>query len=116
MLYLPLSDALGQRRTTNLADETLCLSTIFGMDSGAFLDIRGKEGESDGELAERRMVKFVQQIGTFNTGLIFGDYPRISREGYRRARDLCSVHECRLSAPLKTSEKGASKILDPTRD
>jgi len=46
----------------------LCLSTILGMDPGPYLNIRGEKDEPDEKLAERRMVKFLQEIKTFNTG------------------------------------------------
>lgn len=97
-LYLPMASALGHRQTTNLADETLCLSTILGTDPGLFLGIRGRPGESDEELAERRMIKFLQKIKTFNTGLIFGDYPRINVKGFGWApRSLLSARHSTIA-------------------
>lgn len=85
MLYLPLADALGHRQTTKMSDETLCLSTILGLDPQPYLDIRGRDNEQDASIAERRMQIFLQQIQKFNSGLIFSSYPRLSRNGFRWA-------------------------------
>ena len=85
MLYLPLAGALGRRQTTKLSDETLYLSAILAIDPGPFLNIRGEKDESDEKLAERRMKKFLQEFKTFNSSLIFNNYPRMSQNGFRWA-------------------------------
>jgi hypothetical protein len=85
ILYLPLADGLGHRQSTKISDETLCLSTILGLDPQPYLDLRGRDNEQDASLAERRMQIFLRQIRIFNSGLIFNSYPRLSRNGFRWA-------------------------------
>ncbi|KAF3931325.1 hypothetical protein ABW19_dt0206135 [Dactylella cylindrospora] len=115
MLYLPMADALGHRQTTRLSDETLCLSTVLGMDPGPYLDIRKKGDESDIKVAERRMEKFLRTMKTFNTGLIFSDYPRITRKGFRWAPlSLLGARLANLGS-IEDQLKGRLKKIGPHR-
>jgi len=115
MLYLPLADALGHRQTTNLSDETVCLSTILGMDPGPYLNIRGEKNEPDEKVAEHRMEKFLREIKTFNTGLIFGDYPRMSRKGFRWApRSLLGARTSSIGT-IADQLKGNLKRIGPNK-
>lgn len=55
-LYLPLCDVLGPRATTRDSDETLCLTTVLGLDPKPFLDI--ENGDDDEDVVQRDGVRW----------------------------------------------------------
>lgn len=80
--FEPLVLSLELRRTTRAGDETLCLSSILsplGLDVNTYLDISGEN------VAERRMVRFYQDIQKFDPRIVFNSYPRLSVDGFKWA-------------------------------
>ncbi|KAH7303684.1 hypothetical protein B0I35DRAFT_517242 [Stachybotrys elegans] len=64
------------RQTSRASDETLCLSTILGLDPGPLL----REETADG-----RMARFYDLVGRFDPRIIFHTYLRLPLDGYRWA-------------------------------
>lgn len=81
-LYAPLADVMSERKTSRLADETVCLATIIDIDVQPFLDIPDKP---DAESARTRMALFLRTIHTFEMRLVFNNYERIEETGYKWA-------------------------------
>lgn len=81
-LYGPVADAMSERKTARLADEIICLATIIDIDVKPFLDLPDKE---DAELAQDRMALFLDTLHTFQMQLVFNNYQRLERIGYRWA-------------------------------
>ncbi|KAL4935029.1 hypothetical protein BDV06DRAFT_229207 [Aspergillus oleicola] len=81
-LYKPLSAALSERKTSKLADETICLATIVDVPVTELLKIPSKP---DPVSAQERMEKFLLLLGRFDTGIIFNNYPRLEKRGFRWA-------------------------------
>ncbi|KAG2068779.1 hypothetical protein BDR04DRAFT_1102676 [Suillus decipiens] len=79
--YLPISGAVSTRSTTRGTDETLCLSTVLGIDPAPFLSIKGLPDQ----VIDRRMELFLHYIQEFHRGIIFNSLPRLKRDGYRWA-------------------------------
>lgn len=112
ILYVPLFDCLGHRVTTRDLDETLCLSSILGMDPKPFNDIDlppGTKLDAQGrvdpaaveDVVQRRMEAFLYALGEFNNGLLFCHYPRLSRDGVRWApRSLMGHRTANLAQAL----------------
>ncbi|KAL2818294.1 hypothetical protein BJX63DRAFT_429227 [Aspergillus granulosus] len=106
MLYLPLCDVMGPRATTRESDETLCLSTVLGLDPKLFLDIEngdGKGGEED--TVQRRMEAFLRTLGEFNAGLIFSEYRKLERDGVRWAPRSLLRHRTADLGPVFLSDQ-----------
>jgi hypothetical protein len=86
---------VGHRQTSRTSDETICLSTILGMDPKQYLDIGGDPDD----VVERRMESFLKEIGKFNADLIFSSYQRLKRTGFRWApRSLLGSRTSSLGA------------------
>ncbi|KUL87468.1 hypothetical protein ZTR_04606 [Talaromyces verruculosus] len=83
-LYAPVADAMSERKTSRLADEIICLATIIGIDVKPFLELPDKD-KSDEELAQDRMALFLDTVHTFAMQLVFNNYQRLERIGYRWA-------------------------------
>ncbi|GIJ85156.1 hypothetical protein Asppvi_004012 [Aspergillus pseudoviridinutans] len=97
MLYEPLAHHLSPRRSTRLADETVCMATIINIDPSKILAVPGAE---DDELARDRMAVFLEQLGTFDMSLIFNNYERLDKTGYRWApKSLLNFRTPRLVCP-----------------
>ncbi|RHZ46915.1 uncharacterized protein CDV56_101974 [Aspergillus thermomutatus] len=97
MLYKPLSHHLSPRRSTRLADETVCMATIINIDLHRILAISGDEDE---EVARDRMAAFLEQLGTFDMCLIFNNYERLDKAGYRWApKSLLNFRTPLLTCP-----------------
>ncbi|KIJ24594.1 hypothetical protein M422DRAFT_56349 [Sphaerobolus stellatus SS14] len=79
--YLNTADAVSSRRTTKASDETLCLSTVMGINPAPFLRLKG---DAD-KLVEVRMELFLHYVPSFRRGIIFNSLPRLKRDGYRWA-------------------------------
>lgn len=82
-LYAPLADAMSERKTSRLADEIICLATIIGIDVKPFQDLLDKD--KDEEMAQDRMALFLDTLHTFRMQLVFNNYQRLERVGYRWA-------------------------------
>lgn len=78
MTYLALANAMSERQTTKLADETVCLATIIDIDVKQFLGISKKPDE---ESAKKRMALFLKNLKRFQMGLIFNTYERLEIPG-----------------------------------
>ncbi|KAL3478323.1 hypothetical protein BJX99DRAFT_245633 [Aspergillus californicus] len=95
--YGPLSSAMSERQTSRLADETLCLATIIDIDLTPFLRLPSKP---DGKAAQRRMEKFVETLGRFEMDVIFNNYDRLEKRGYKWApRSLLNLRTAELTRP-----------------
>ncbi|KAL4994256.1 hypothetical protein BDV10DRAFT_197664 [Aspergillus recurvatus] len=81
-LYFPLSAAMSERKTSRLADETICLATIIDIPLPDFQKISSKP---DAKSGQERMALFLKKLGKFTTGVIFNNYPRLEQRGYRWA-------------------------------
>jgi hypothetical protein len=77
--YRPLAKAMVERKTSRLADETICLATIVGIDVQQFLNIPDKPDEDSAKL---RMKQFLGVLGRFETSIIFNNYERLEERGY----------------------------------
>lgn len=84
MLYAPVADAMSARKTSRLADEIICIATIIGIDVKPFLELPDKD-KSDEDSAQDRMALFLDTLHTFQTQLVFNNYQRLDRVGYRWA-------------------------------
>ncbi|KAL3459181.1 hypothetical protein BJX64DRAFT_206673 [Aspergillus heterothallicus] len=94
--YPLLAMSMSERKTAKLADETICLATIIGMPLGDILAIPSKP--DDAVAAQRRMERFVETLGTFDSAIIFNNYPRLEKEGYRWApRSLLNLRTADLA-------------------
>ncbi|KAI5990026.1 hypothetical protein F5J12DRAFT_863356 [Pisolithus orientalis] len=110
--FLPMSDAISNRRTTRGSDETLCLPTVLGIHPAPFLRIEGQmpfllrcigsfgrrivfnnfprfkrvvQAGIEAQVIDRRMELFLHYIRKFARGIIFNSLPRLKRDGYRWA-------------------------------
>ncbi|QGA20737.1 hypothetical protein EYB26_008445 [Talaromyces marneffei] len=83
-LYAPVADAMSERKTSRLADEIICLSTIINIDVKPFLELPDKD-KSDAELAQDRMALFLDTLHTFQMQIVFNNYQRLEKVGYRWA-------------------------------
>jgi hypothetical protein len=104
-LYLPLCDVLGPRATTRDSDETLCLSTVLGLDPKPFLDI--DNGDDDEDVVQRRMEAFLRTLGEFNSALIFNSYRKLQRDGVRWAPRSLLRHRTADLGPVFLSHQTA---------
>ncbi|KIW67659.1 hypothetical protein PV04_06891 [Phialophora macrospora] len=77
-----LSRAFAQRATSRKEDETICASTLLGLDTNIFLGIEGETGKAT---AQRRMEEFWKQMRGVSKGIIFHHNPRLRRKGFRWA-------------------------------
>lgn len=83
--FLITVNALGNRLTSKMSDETVCLSTIPALDSDKVLDLK-KSGLLKGdELADQQMKTFLGEIGRFDQNIVFNDLPRLPIDGFRWA-------------------------------
>ncbi|KAL4990675.1 hypothetical protein BDW68DRAFT_153686, partial [Aspergillus falconensis] len=103
-LFLPLCDALGPRATTRVSDETLCLSTVLGLDPKTFLDIENNDGDEE-DVVQRRMESFLRNLGEFNAALIFNSYHKLQRDGVRWAPRSLLRHRTADLGPVFLSEQ-----------
>ncbi|KAL4747053.1 hypothetical protein BDW72DRAFT_209892 [Aspergillus terricola var. indicus] len=81
-LYFPLAAAMSERKTSRLADETICLATIVDM---PLPDLQKIPAKPDADSGRKRMALFLQRLRKFDTGVIFNNYPRLDQRGYRWA-------------------------------
>ncbi|KAF7155936.1 hypothetical protein CNMCM6106_007848 [Aspergillus hiratsukae] len=108
MLYEPLAHHLSPRRSTRLADETVCMATILDIDVGEILKLSGKDDE---KVASDRMAAFLEQLGTFDMSLIFNNYERLDRPGYRWApKSLLNFRTPQLVRPDNSETVTLEKI------
>ncbi|KAJ0421497.1 hypothetical protein BJY00DRAFT_323272 [Aspergillus carlsbadensis] len=104
--YPLLAMSMSERKTSRLADETICLATIINIPLGPFQEIESKPDEVAGP---RRMERFVDEIGRFNSAIIFNNYARLEKSGYRWApRSLLNLR----TADLAPSDPDASSTPD----
>ncbi|PCH43510.1 hypothetical protein WOLCODRAFT_138382 [Wolfiporia cocos MD-104 SS10] len=69
------------RTTSKAADEPLCFATVLGLDVGPLLEVQGEE----------RTARLYEMVGLFDPEVIFNDFPRMVRDGFRWApRSLLS--------------------------
>lgn len=97
-LYLPLCNALGPRATTRDSDETICLSTVLGLDPKPFQDI--ENGDDDEDVVQRRMEAFLRSLVEFNSSLIFNSYQKLQRDGVRWAPRSLLRHRTANLGPI----------------
>lgn len=96
ILYAPVADAMSARKTSRLADEIICIATVIGIDVKPFLELPDKD-KSDEESAQDRMALFLDTLQTFQMQLVFNNYQRLERIGYRWApRSLLNFRTPRL--------------------
>jgi hypothetical protein len=88
-LYLPLADIMRMRRTTRQADETVCLATILGLDVISYQNVKDEDEDTT---AEKRMEKFLRDLKTFQTGLVFNNWERLKRPGLGWAPKTLLAH------------------------
>ncbi|EED16998.1 hypothetical protein TSTA_020550 [Talaromyces stipitatus ATCC 10500] len=81
MLYGPITDAVSQRKTSQLADEIVCLATIIDIDVKPFLDLPDKTNK---DLAQERMALFLKTLHTFEMHFVFNNYAT-GEKGYKWA-------------------------------
>ncbi|KUL81574.1 hypothetical protein ZTR_09851 [Talaromyces verruculosus] len=105
-LFVPLADALSTRATTRESDETLCLSTVLGLDPKPFLEI--ENADDNGDVVERRMERFVRMLGTFDAGLVFNSYRKLQRDGVRWAPRSLLQHSSADLGPVTLSDQRAT--------
>jgi hypothetical protein len=79
ILYRPLAKAMAERKTSRLADETICLATIVDIKVQQFLHIPDKPDEDS---AKTRMSLFLRVLGRFETSIVFNNYERLEEQGY----------------------------------
>jgi hypothetical protein len=77
-----LSRALLQRTISRKEDETICASTLLGLDTAAFLGVEGQDGDV---VAEKRMEEFWEQLKGVSKDIVFHHSPRLRRIGFRWA-------------------------------
>jgi hypothetical protein len=77
-----LSRAFEQRATSRNEDETICASTLLGLNTNTFLGIEGEDGDAT---AEKRMEEFWKQMRGVGKGIIFHHNARLKRQGFRWA-------------------------------
>ncbi|EED13670.1 conserved hypothetical protein [Talaromyces stipitatus ATCC 10500] len=82
MTYGALGNSMSWRQTSRLADETICLATLLGLNVEQFLDIPDKPDE---EAAKQRMAIFLRQMKKFDSSIIFNNYQRLNIQGFRWA-------------------------------
>lgn len=70
-----LVEGIVNRKTSKLADETICFATLLDLDPGFLL----REDEN------KRMETFLRKIGAFQQGLIFNELRRLQTDGFRWA-------------------------------
>ncbi|KAL4948694.1 hypothetical protein BDW69DRAFT_175987 [Aspergillus filifer] len=100
-LYKLLSAALSERKTSRLADETICLATIVDVPVAELVKIPSKPDDVSGM---ERMGKFLLLLGRFDTGVIFNNYPRLEKKGYKWApRSLLNHRKARITYVGKDS-------------
>ncbi|KAL2830169.1 hypothetical protein BJY01DRAFT_240459 [Aspergillus pseudoustus] len=93
--YKLLAMSMSERKTARQEDEILCLATIIGMELKCFLEL---SSDKEGETAQWRMQRFLEQLGTFDSGIIFNNYARLEKEGYRWApRSLLNLRTADLA-------------------
>ncbi|THH32062.1 hypothetical protein EUX98_g2100 [Antrodiella citrinella] len=67
-------------------DETICASTIFGIDVMPLLAIREEKGRiTSDDVADIRMQMLLCRIGRINANLVFNTRPRLQQQGFRWA-------------------------------
>ncbi|KAL2797397.1 hypothetical protein BJX66DRAFT_297756 [Aspergillus keveii] len=99
--YPLLAMSMSERKTSRLADEIICLATIINIPVDCFLKIPAKP--DDALAGQRRMERFLEKLGKFNSATIFNNYPRLEKPGYRWApRSLLNLR----TADLAPSEPG----------
>lgn len=81
-LFKTLTQSLGYRSTSKIDDELLCVASVIGLDVKPYSDVEAKSSEAT---AEKRMVKFLREIGRFRQGIIFHSFRRLKTPGYRWA-------------------------------
>lgn len=102
MFYYPIADLLCPRATTRASDETLCLSTILGLDPKPYLDIENKADDED--VVQRRMKAFLEEIHKFSPKFIFNTYRKLTIDGVRWApRSLLGYRSYHLGPTLDNS-------------
>ncbi|KAL3431175.1 hypothetical protein BDV09DRAFT_206874 [Aspergillus tetrazonus] len=95
-LYFPLAAAMSERKTSRLADETICLATIVDI---ALADLQEIPAKPDADSGSKRMALFLEKLGKFSTGVIFNNYPRLDQRGYRWApRSLLNFRTAKITS------------------
>jgi hypothetical protein len=82
ILYQAVAEHVSERQTSRLADEVICLATIIDIPVDDFSKMPSKPDEVSGE---RRMERFLEKLGRFETGVIFNNYERLAKRGYKWA-------------------------------
>ncbi|KAJ9603796.1 hypothetical protein H2200_011982 [Cladophialophora chaetospira] len=78
--------AVPHRAVTKRADETICISTLLGLDVVKLLDQPFSGNDiSDEELADQRMITLLQMIQVVPFSLLFAFGPRLVQPGFRWA-------------------------------
>lgn len=70
------------RSTSKVEDEPICFSTLVGLDPRPVLKCVAASGES---LAQKRMECFYEQVKHFDARIVFNEFPRLQKHGYRWA-------------------------------
>ncbi|KAL4780667.1 hypothetical protein BJX76DRAFT_360651 [Aspergillus varians] len=93
VLYKPLAAAMSERKTSQLADEIICLATI------------------------NRMGMFLCELGRFNTGIIFNNYERLEERGYRWApTSLLNLRTAQITYWGSDGHEEATPLFDYLRE
>ncbi|KAK2010193.1 hypothetical protein LZ32DRAFT_693419 [Colletotrichum eremochloae] len=80
-----VADVLSQltmRSTTRRSDETICISTLLGMDVLPLLNL---EADSEEDLCEQRMIKLLVNLSVIPASLAFSTGPKMRTPGFRWA-------------------------------
>jgi hypothetical protein len=78
----PILEAVRRRTTTKKKDETVCITTLLGLDPGPILRM---DIDSNRDVCDQRMEKLIAMIETLPQGLIFNKMERLTTAGYRWA-------------------------------
>lgn len=82
--------AVPHRAVSKREDETICISTLLGLDLGKLLNVPSSSGNNNDssnttDLADQRMVTLLQMMGTIPFSGVFAPGPRLKQPGFRWA-------------------------------
>jgi hypothetical protein len=110
MAYPLLAMSMAERKTSRLADEIICLATIIDIPLECFFKIPSKP---DAVAGQRRMELFLEKLGTFDAGIIFNNYPRLEKQGYRWApRSLLNLRTAELAPASDPDELNPDALFE----
>jgi hypothetical protein len=85
MLLLSVAGEFCSRQTSRTTDETLCASTVLGIDPSPFVEIEEDDEHDELMVADLRMELLFRRLGKIQSFIIFNTRPRLKKEGFRWA-------------------------------